>query len=112
MANWWESGKRYRVVVTRAVSDEETVSVEALHDAYADAAAEAQAFVRVCHRLRKEWNQKVHKQQTVVYRQQLADLERQLMAKHAELARLDQAHAGAIVEHEAPAINGGAPYGD
>lgn len=112
MANWWESGKRYRVVVTRAVSDEETVSVEALHDAYADAAAEAQAFVRVCHRLRKEWNRTVHKQQVVPYRQELAALEQQLMAKHAELARLDQAHAGAIVEHEAPAVNGVAPYGD
>ncbi len=42
--------------------------------------------------------------------QSMAALEQQLLAKHAELARCDQAHAGAIVEHEEP-VNG-QPYGD
>lgn len=105
MANWWESGKRFRTVVTRQVTEEETISLEALADTLDEAQSIAQSFAKTAHGLMRAYNRTVHKQLMGTYRKQERALEARLAQKAAKLAEL-----GDTVAHEPP-VNGEA-WGD
>lgn len=107
MANWWESGKRFRTVVTRQVTEEETISLEALADTLIEAEKIAESFAKTAHGLMRAYNKTVHGQLMRTYRQQERAIEARIAEKSAQLAALGET----VVEPAESAVNG-QPWGD
>lgn len=97
---WFDRGK-FRIVVTRAVSEEETVSLECLEDDYATAKERALDFARACHKLMAEYNRTVvrsHRQQLSAVNDMIAERAGELRSIEARILQQQQElEQGALV---------------